>query len=144
MLVLAKKQYKRDGYHQDQWKLLEGTAVCKSCHKKRCWKCNQRKGKDAFPPLTIWQKAETSPDFLCSLCARGPRQAGKWTCVAQRCRQQKDISEVSIAVQEAQNKGKDHVPKGSRRCNDCKGQLAEELKSQSQQTHTQVQQPSNA
>ena len=138
------KLLKRDGYHQDQWKLPEAMALCKNCHKKRCWKCSQRKGRDAFPSQTIWLKAETSPDFLCSLCAQGPRQKGKWTCVAQRCRQQKDISEFSIAIQEAKNKGQDHVPKGSRRCDDCKRKFAEELKSQAQQTHAQVQQPSNA
>ena len=136
----CKQLLKRDGYHGEQWKLPEGVAVCYQCHTKRCFKCSTLKRQDAFPSNVIWRMQDSSPEFLCSLCAQGPRRVGQWTCAAKRCSQQKPVAEFSIVIERAKAKGQDTVPRGSKRCNACIYQFDADLRSQAQVSQSQVQQ----
>ena len=132
---------KKDAYHKDQWALDEGIAICNNCHRKRCWNCSKPKKQDEFPSRVIWSLPDASPQLLCTLCSSGPRRVGMWTCVAQRCRQQKPQSEFSIAIGRAKQKGQPQVPRGSRRCDVCVKAYEEELREQSARSHREVQQP---
>ena len=97
---------------KEQRRLAEG--LCRTCHKRRCGRCNKEKGYEAFEP-NVWELADGSPEYCCRECTRGRRTRGLWTCSNRRCELQKPREEFSLVVA-TRGEG---VKGDSRVCNSC-------------------------
>ena len=87
----------KSNFTKVQWRLSEGTAVCNDCDRRRCGQCGKEKTYKDFE-ASMWELADGSPAYKCRECTRGRRTTGMWTCQNRRCREQKPISEYSIAI----------------------------------------------